>query len=170
MIAADVAGHPPLHEWAECRVGGRLHDQVEMIGHEAEANNFDRVLRFCRGEQVDERGVVTVLVEDRRATVPAIEHMVGVSGYLSAWNTRHERSTVRQTGTGTQEKVTCPLFLPGLAGPPIHDPACCNTVSSISLTNFCLAFGKRLSRFSCRCNFGVGWLTVPAGLEWLVGR
>jgi hypothetical protein len=50
-------------------------------------------------------------VEDRRATVPAIEHMVGVSGYLSAWNTRHEKSTVRQTGTGTQEKVACPLFL-----------------------------------------------------------
>jgi hypothetical protein len=50
-------------------------------------------------------------VEDRRATVPAIEHMVGVSGYLSAWNTRPEKSTVRQTGTGTQEKVACPLFL-----------------------------------------------------------
>ena len=111
MIAADVAGHPPLHEQAECRVGGRLHDQVEMIGHEAEANDFDRVLRFCRGEQVDERGVVAVLVENPRATVPAIEHMVGVSGYLSAWNTRHEKSTVRQTGTETQEKVACPLFL-----------------------------------------------------------
>ena len=69
-----------------------------MIGHEAEAEDFDRVFRFRRGEQVDKRGVVAVLVEDRSATVPAIEHMVGVSGYLSMWNTRHGSSTVRETG------------------------------------------------------------------------
>jgi hypothetical protein len=112
MIAADVAGHPPLHERAECRVGGRLHDQVEMIGHEADAEELDGVFGFRRGEQVKECGVVAILVEDLGAAVPAIEHMVGVSGYLSAWNTRHEKRTVRQTGTGTQEKVACPLFLP----------------------------------------------------------
>ena len=110
MVAADVTRHPPLHERAECGVGGRLHDQVEMIGHEAEAEDFDRVLRFRGGKQVKERGVVAVLMEDRRATVPAVQNMAGVSGHLSAWNTRHGSSTVRGTGAATQEKVACPLF------------------------------------------------------------
>jgi hypothetical protein len=49
-------------------------------------------------------------MEDRRATVPAVQNMVGVSGHLSAWNTRHGSSTVRETGAATQEKEACPLF------------------------------------------------------------
>jgi hypothetical protein len=73
MVTADVAGHPPLHERAEGRVGGRLHDQVEMIGHEAEAEDPDRVRRFCGGEQVEKCGVVAVLVEDRAAAVSAVK-------------------------------------------------------------------------------------------------
>jgi hypothetical protein len=51
-------------------------------------------------------------MEDRRATVPAVQNMVGVSGHLSAWNTRHGSSTVRETGAATQEKVACPIFCP----------------------------------------------------------
>lgn len=110
MVAADVGGHPPLHERAEGSVGGRLHDQVEMIGHEADAEEFDGVFGFCRGEQVEKCGVVAVLVEDRGATVATIQHMVDVSGHLSARNPRHTKRTVREMGAGTQEKVACPLF------------------------------------------------------------
>ena len=109
MVAADVAGHPPLHERAEGVVGGRLHDEVEMIGHQADAEYFDRILRLRRGEQVETCGVVAVLVEDRGATIPTIQHMVGVPGYLSARNPRHRKTTVRQTGAWRQEKVACPL-------------------------------------------------------------
>ena len=50
MVAADVAGHPPLHERAKAGVASRLPDQVEMIGHEAETDDFDQALRFRRGE------------------------------------------------------------------------------------------------------------------------
>mgnify|MGYP007044080461 CR=1 FL=1 len=32
-------------------------------------------------------------VEKHRAAVPAVEHIVGVSGHLFAWDTRHGRST-----------------------------------------------------------------------------
>jgi hypothetical protein len=38
-----------------------LHNKMEMIGHEAEAEEFDRVLRFCSGEQVEECSVVAAL-------------------------------------------------------------------------------------------------------------
>jgi len=110
MVAADVARHPPLHERAEGSGSGRLHDQVEMIGHEAEAEDPDGVRRFCGGEQVEERSVVAVLVEDCGTAVSAVQYMVGISGHLSAWNPRHDRSRVCQIGVGRQEKAACPLF------------------------------------------------------------
>ena len=97
MVAADMGGHPPLHEWAEGGVGGRLHDQMEMIGHEADGEELEGVFGFCRSEHIEERSVIAILVEDRRATAAAIEHMVGVSGHLSAWNTRNRSSTVCET-------------------------------------------------------------------------
>jgi len=81
-----------------------------MIGHEAEAEDVDRVLRFCPGEQVEAGGVVARVMKDRRAAIPAIEHVLGVASDLPARNTRHGRSTVRPTRTGRQESVACPLF------------------------------------------------------------
>ena len=101
MIAAHVAGHPPLHERAESGVGGRLHDQMKMIGYEADAEELDGVFSFRHGEQVEKCGVLAVLVEERGATVPTIQHIVGVSGHLSARNPRHGGSTIRQTAAAT---------------------------------------------------------------------
>jgi RHS repeat-associated protein len=49
-------------------------------------------------------------VEDRRAPVSTIQHMVGVPSDVSARNPRHGKTTVRQTGGGRQGKVACPLF------------------------------------------------------------
>jgi hypothetical protein len=109
-FSLSVAGHPPLHERAEGGLGSRLHDQVKVIGHEVDAEDLDGVLRFRGGEQVEECGVVAVLVEDRGAAFPTVQHMVGVSGYLSAWNPRHGKRTVREMGVGTQGKVACPIF------------------------------------------------------------
>ena len=89
MVAADMTGHPPLHEAAQCSGGGRLHNQVKMIRHETEAKHFDRVLGFCRGEQVEEGGVVALLVKDRGSAVPTIEHVVGMASDLTARNAGH---------------------------------------------------------------------------------
>ena len=107
MVTTDVAGHPPLHERAEGRVGGRLHDQVKMIGHEAEAEDLDRVRCFCRGEQVEARGVVAVLVEDCGTPVPRFSSLQPEPLQpicLSAWNPRHGRSRVCH-GSRETEKV-----------------------------------------------------------------
>ena len=94
--------HRPLHKRAQGGVGGRLYEQMKIIGHEAEAEDLDGEFGFRRGEQVEKCGVVAVLVEDRGATIPTVEHMVGVSGHFSAWNPRHGKSTVRETGVGTR--------------------------------------------------------------------
>ncbi len=119
MVAADVAGHPPLHERAQGRNRHGLHDQMEMIGHQAEAEDLDGMPGFGRAEQVKECSVIAVLVEDRGAPVSTIQHMVGVSSDVSTRNPRHGTTTVRQTGGGTQRKVACPLFWsePGKAPP-----------------------------------------------------
>ncbi len=41
VVPPDMARHPPLHEGAQSRLGGRLHDQMEMIRHQADAKHFD---------------------------------------------------------------------------------------------------------------------------------
>ena len=104
MVAANVARHPPLHEWTEGGGGGRLHHQVKMIRHQAEAQDLDGVGGFRRGEQVEERGIVAVLVEDRGAAVPTIQYMVGVSGHLSARNPRHRSARYAKLGSGGKKK------------------------------------------------------------------
>ena len=85
---------------------------MKVIRHETDAKKLDGVFGFCRGEQVEKCGVVAVLVEDCRTTIPSIQDMVGVTGHLSAWNTRHRVFKVREVCVEVQEKVACPLFLP----------------------------------------------------------
>jgi len=85
---------------------------VKVIRHETVAKKLDRAFGFCRGEQVEKCGVVAVLVEDCRTTIPSIQDMVGVTGHLSAWNTRHCVHKVREVRTESQGKAACPLFLP----------------------------------------------------------
>lgn len=103
MVAADVTRHPPLHEGTHPHVGGRLDDKVKMIGHEAEAEDFDREFGFCRGEQSEEGGVVSFFMEHRSAAVPPIEDVVGMAGHLAARNPRHSWGTVCELGSAMQE-------------------------------------------------------------------
>ena len=110
MIAADMTGHPPLHEGAERGFRHRLHDEMKMIRHQTEAQEFDGMFGFRSGEQVEEGDVVTLLEEDRRATVPAIQDMVGVSGDLTTRNPRHGVTRVGEIGGSGNRKVACPLF------------------------------------------------------------
>lgn len=92
MVAADVTGHPPVHERTERRVGGWWHHEVEMMGHQTDAEHVDRMFRLGHRKQVEEGGVILILVKDERAAVAAIEHMVGMASELSTGNARHGAS------------------------------------------------------------------------------
>jgi hypothetical protein len=72
MIPSHVAGHPPLHERAERRLGLRLYDEMKVIGHETEAEHVDGKLGLGGNQQLKERRVIAVFVKDRRAAVPAV--------------------------------------------------------------------------------------------------
>lgn len=74
-----------------------------MIRHQTEAQGLDGNFAVGGGEQLAEGGVVAVLVKDDGPAVAAIAHMVGVSGHVSAWSTRHGVRTVRQAGRAMQE-------------------------------------------------------------------
>jgi hypothetical protein len=88
MVPADVTGEPPLHHRTErCRRLVLQHG-VEVIGHHTKAEQSHRKLVCGDGEQVAERAVVGVFVEERRATIPAIEDMIGEAGQLPAGDAR----------------------------------------------------------------------------------
>jgi len=65
---------------------GWLHNKMKVIRHQADAEHLNGKFRFCLGEQIEEGGVIAVLVENRCTTVPPIQNIVGVNRYLSAWN------------------------------------------------------------------------------------
>lgn len=88
---------------AQSSLSSRLHDQMEMIGYQAHAEQFDGEFGFCRGEQVEEGSVVAVFKEDCRPTDSSIRNMVSVPGNVFARNVRHRDSTVRGLSTDTQE-------------------------------------------------------------------
>jgi len=52
VIAADVGGQPPLHEGAENLRGRGFQNEMEMVGHQTETEDFHGVLSLCDDEQV----------------------------------------------------------------------------------------------------------------------
>lgn len=89
MVAAHVAGEPPLHKRAQGVRGRGLQHEMKMVGHEAEAKDFDRVAGFRVREQAEEGAIVPIFVKDSRAPVASIEDMVDVAADLSTRDTRH---------------------------------------------------------------------------------
>lgn len=70
MVAANVAGEPPLHDRAEGGRGFRLQDEVEVVRHHAEAEQRDGELLLRAGEQVAEGPVVGSFVKDGARPLP----------------------------------------------------------------------------------------------------
>lgn len=97
MVAPYMAGHPPLHEWADCCATGGLEDEMEMIGHQAEGENLHGMPGFGSGEQIQEGAIIPLRMEHRRAAVAAVEDMAGMTGEVTAWDAWHGER-VRENG------------------------------------------------------------------------
>ncbi len=110
MIAADMTGHPPLHEGAERCLRDGLYDEMKMIRHQIEGQECDGMFGFGGGERVKAGGVVARVMKDRRAAIPAIQVMVGRSGDLTARNPRHGVHSVGKISGSGNSNVACPLF------------------------------------------------------------
>ncbi len=84
--------------------------EVEVIGHQAEAEEQDRMFGLRHGKQIKEGAVVSVFVEDSCAAVSPIDDMICEAGDLSARDARHG-GEISQEEKQSNGKVACPLFL-----------------------------------------------------------
>ena len=89
MVAAHMTGEPPVHERAEGVRGRGLKHKMEVVGHEAEAEELDGIAGFGVSEQVEEGSIVAVLVKDSCAAIATVEDVVDMAGDLTAWDARH---------------------------------------------------------------------------------
>jgi len=89
MIAPDVIGHPPLHEGIEFFTGSGRDHEMEMVGHQAEAENLNGMPGFGLAEYIKKGLVVPILSENGRAPVSTIQNMERMPSDLSSWNPWH---------------------------------------------------------------------------------
>lgn len=90
MAASHMAGHPPLHERTESdSVNG---DQMKMIRHQAEAENFDGMSDFGCTEQIEKGGIVGILMKDGGSAVATVQYVIDVTDAGTARNARYEAS------------------------------------------------------------------------------
>ena len=81
-----------MHEWTEGIVGLRLHHQMEMIRHQAQAKKeVNRKCSFGLRKQLEKGKKVGVFVENNRPSVPTIDDMGrsarrGGHAEYEAWN------------------------------------------------------------------------------------
>lgn len=86
---------------------------MEVVGHQAEAQEHDRMFGLGDGKQVEEGAVVSLFMEDGCAAISSVDDMICETGDLSAWDARHE-GKISQQGKQKQRKSSLspfPLFL-----------------------------------------------------------
>jgi hypothetical protein len=109
MIAADVAGEQSLHPTAEVAVAVRPEDEMEMVGHEAPAEDSHRQALASGLEQPQKGPEIFLLVKDFSARVAKVEHMIAPIGTDSSGGSRRERILPRRPEQH-EKKVECPFF------------------------------------------------------------
>jgi len=110
MISSDVRRHHPLHPTTQVAVLSRPQHHVEVIGHQTVRKHPHRQPVQRIRQQPYERLVVLARVEDLRAGVPTIDHVVTNAPHRSPGSPWHA-PTLRNQPAGVNEKVECPLFL-----------------------------------------------------------
>jgi hypothetical protein len=77
---------------------------MKVNGQEIEAEHSDGKLGLGGNQQLKERRVIAVFVKDRCTPVSTVQHMVGMTGNLSASNSGHGTSTVAEVQALPQGK------------------------------------------------------------------
>lgn len=68
--------HQPLHETTQLRSGVGLHQQVEVVRHQAVTEDLDRMTRSGFSQQCDKRGEVALFVKNPLPPVPPVQDMI----------------------------------------------------------------------------------------------
>jgi len=78
MIAADVRRQEPLHPPAEIAIARRPEHRMEVLRHQAIAQNPHRESLGRRADQSDEGRIIVDLMKDLRPGIPLVEDLVTV--------------------------------------------------------------------------------------------
>jgi hypothetical protein len=107
QTTTDVRREQPVHPTAQVAIIPRREGEVEMIGLEAVGQDSHRDANRRLGHDLDEGVIVVGFVESGRASISAIEDMVGVSADGTASGTRR-----RSPECGGSEVISSHSSLP----------------------------------------------------------
>jgi site-specific DNA recombinase len=89
VVATDVRVQQPVHEAAQVAIGGRHHDEVEVVGHQAVAQHRHRHLDAGMGDRLEEGLVIAVLAKNFAPAVTAVDDMIADPTNRRSCGTRH---------------------------------------------------------------------------------
>src|SRR5262249_16113752 len=101
VVAANVGGQQPLHPGAEVAVVVGPEGEMEVVGHQAIAQEAQRQPFAGLAEELDEGPLIAVLVEDGGAAVAPVEDVVAQAAARGPDRTRHGRRLPHRPGGGT---------------------------------------------------------------------
>ncbi len=90
-VAVHVGGQQPLHPGTQVVVAAGPEDEVEVVGHQAKADQPHRDAGAGLAEEADEAVVVVGVVEDPGAAVAAVEGVVAVAAHRGSRGSGHGR-------------------------------------------------------------------------------
>lgn len=91
VVAAHMGGQEPLHPAAEIAVVVRPKHKMEVIGHQAVAQETHGESLAGGFKQGDEGGVIRLLMKDLSPAVPAIKNVVAPSPQRRSCSSWHSR-------------------------------------------------------------------------------
>ena len=92
VVAADVGGHQPLHPPAQVAAFDRSGDQMEVVGHQAIAEEANRHLAGGVTQGTEEGVVVAGFVEHVAAAVAAVEDVVAQAAGAGSRGAGHSKT------------------------------------------------------------------------------
>ena len=69
---------------------GGFEYQMEVVWHETEGKDLNRVASFSCCEKIKEGLVILAFMEDLRTTIASIGHVIGIASLLATWDPRHD--------------------------------------------------------------------------------
>jgi hypothetical protein len=90
-VTPYVRVEQPVHPPAQVAILGGDNDQVEVVGHQAKAQNGKGNFNTGMGHRFKKGLIIGLFTKDRGAIIAPIEHMIANPANRSSARTRHER-------------------------------------------------------------------------------
>ena len=116
MISSGVGGQEPLHPASQVAIRMRPEHDVEVIGHQAVAEEVDRYPPSGIGHGLDEGVIIRRLVEHRLPAIAAIQGVINHPANKGASGARHRHKIIEtdfEVKNALCPPFPCPPFPPG---------------------------------------------------------